>query len=97
MSQEDLDILEWLVRHAKDTEWLTCHAAEDRYCPYCYRNDWRSQDEHELNCQYVEMINKCQDLLNRVQDDMKRVPFLSYSSGGCDLCGNTLCRGNCFK
>ena len=64
MNKEQLQILQWLVDHAIDTEWMTAHAAEDQYCPYCCKPDdnWRSMSEHHEGCKYKEMIAKAMDM-----------------------------------
>lgn len=65
------ELLQWLLAHARDSEWATQHAGEDRYCPYCNeawinanrRSVWESQDAHHPDCQYVAMMREAESLL----------------------------------
>ena len=51
-------LLQWLIDHAKETEWTTVHAAENRICSYCCKDTWKDQKEHEPDCQYVKMMTE---------------------------------------
>ena len=58
------EIILWLIRHAQDTEWMTCHAAEDQYCPYCHKGTgWSSQTSHNEGCEYVKIMQLTDKLL----------------------------------
>ena len=63
-SEEQLEIFEWLFNHAVNTEWMTAHAAEDQYCPYCCTEEdaWKSMDKHREGCKYKEMIEKARQM-----------------------------------
>lgn len=66
----DKEIIRWLVQHAEDTEWMTAHAAEDQYCPYCHgdKNPWQSCDKHEDDCRYVKMMAVAKEQLKEMDE-----------------------------
>jgi ribosomal protein L30/L7E len=66
--QDNKKILEWLLNHAIGTEWVTHHAAEDNWCPYCAKSpedDWSHMREHHEGCEYVRMIKKAKEYLEK--------------------------------
>lgn len=65
---ENTKILEWLINHAKITEW-TDNSMGGQYCEYCsgYLEIDKGQTEHHENCQYVQMMEKAKELLNKEQ------------------------------
>jgi hypothetical protein len=69
-----LDLFRWLVEHARDTEWQTCHAAENQYCPHCGGKDdsWTSQTEHHPGCAYVAMMEQAERVLKQLEENDAR-------------------------
>lgn len=66
MNEEFKSVIEWLIDNAKDNEWQIHHAAEDQYCPYCCKDSWSFQHTHNEGCKYVEMMQKCDELLKQM-------------------------------
>ena len=58
------EVFNLLVQHAESTEWMTRHAAENSYCPYCSTEEdqWEDQHEHHENCKYTEMMKKAKEI-----------------------------------
>ncbi len=65
-----LETFKLLFEHAEATEWMTHHAAENSYCPYCANDDnwWDDQREHNDGCKYVEIMEKAKNILKIKHD-----------------------------
>lgn len=52
------DVIEWLIQHARNTEWLTHH--DKQYCPYCTTDydSWDSQTRHNDGCIMAEIMRR---------------------------------------
>ena len=54
-----------LLKMVKDNEWLTHHASENNYCPYCNRDDefWTYQTRHHKGCKFVTIVKRAEKIL----------------------------------